>query len=283
MPTYHPNKSQLVETVLALSAVSGLMQAVSAQVIVNEFLFRDSDAQLEFVEIFNRSEEDVDLSRISISDGRKVPVRVTASPHPFHPGEYVVLVRDSLAFSARFNGPRIEVPSWPALNNGGDAIFVWITGAAVDSVLFDGDWGAYGQSLERVDPNAPAISPSNWRASADPSGGTPGSENSVYRPDRTAPTLVEAEEWVDGYVIVYASEPLDPASLPSALIRFGSGDRPLSARLSSDHRKIVIEPWSGADLTALTVEGLADASGNVAGRESIAVARQPRASDVIIN
>ena len=259
------------------------MQAVSAQVIVNEFLFRDSDAQLEFVELFNRSEDDVDLSRISISDERKVPVPITASAHPLHPGDYAVLVRDSLAFDARFNGPRIEVPSWPALNNGGDAIFVWIAGAAVDSVFFDGDWGAYGQSLERVDPNAPAMNPSNWRVSTDPSGGTPGSENSVYRPDRTAPSLVEAEEWIDGYVIAYVSEPLDPASLQSTDIRFGSGDRPISARLSSDHRKIIVEPWSGADLAALTVEGLVDASGNVAGREIIAVARQPRAAEVIIN
>lgn len=282
MPRTHPNRraAALLASIILLSVAP---QRSAGQILVNEFLFNDPDTRLEFVEILNHSTSVVDLGEFEISDSRRVPVPLTRRRRLLAPDAYAVFVRDTVAFDARFLSERFEVPRWPALNNGGDTIILWTNGSPVDSVSFDGSWGAYGRSVERVDPDAPSSSPVNWRASVDRSGATPGRENSVFNPDDTPPKILEVEEWTDGSVIVYVNEPLSPATLSSARFSFTSGDRPRGSRLSADGMEVILQPWSGADLSALTVDGLLDASGNRAGVMSMSIARQPAAVDVIVN
>lgn len=278
-----PDRRNPLLVLVPIIAATVFPGRASGQVLVNEFLYRDPDARLEFVEVLNHSNARIDLRRLAVSDSRMAFATVTARPLFLDPDRLVVLVRDSVAFDARFDAPRIEVPGSPALNNGGDAVILWLNGATVDSVRFDGSWGTPGRSMERVDPDAPSSSPVNWKPSEDPSGATPGTRNSVFNPDKTPPEIVEVEEWLDGSVIVYVNEPLDPARLPAARFSFASGDQPLASRLSQDRMKIVLEPWSGADLSFITVEGLVDASGNRTGSTSHSIARQPASSEVILN
>jgi hypothetical protein len=255
----------------------------SAQVVINEFLYRDEDTRLEFVEILNLSTVEIDLREFRLSDERRSPREITLSEVMLNPGGYAVLVRDTTAFDSRFGVPRIQPPTWPALNNGGDAVLLWADGDVVDSVSYDGSWGTVGRSMERIDPNGPSASPLSWDASQDPSGGTPGSRNSVFKLDLVAPEITEVEEWIDGSVIVYVSEPLDPTTFPLAFFRFVSGELPLASRLSSTRTQIILQPWPGTDLSSLTVEGLADAAGNRAALTSMAIARQPRKVEVVLN
>jgi hypothetical protein len=94
--------------------------------------------------------------------------------------------------------------------------------------------------------------------------------------------LIEAEEWPGDRVILYLSEPVAREGSFSS-IRFASGDRPLRANVSDDGLSITVDPWTGADLTAVTVDGLTDLSGNRAGVQTMTVARQPDVSDLVVN
>jgi len=269
----------------ALALVITCIAAAEAQgqPVLNEFLFRDGDSRLEFIEILNRGDDAIDLFEYGISDDRRMRIPLAEVSQPLPSGAYAVFVRDSTAFDARFQSPRSRPRSWPTLNNDGDSILLYHFDRVIDSVSFDAGWGEIGRSMERLDPNGPSLSKANWQSSLDPSGATPARRNSVFQPDRTPPELVEAEEWTDGSVSLYASEPLHPEVLEKVVIRFASGDRPRAARLDPTGTRISVEPWSGADLDAVTVDGLVDAAGNVAMRQGMRVARQPKAGELQIN
>lgn len=283
MPTIHLNRLRSTLTLAGLVASCVAAHTSTGQVVINEFFFRDPDTRLEYIEVLNRSTTPIDLRDLAISDERKITVPVTAQYLVMNSGEYLVFVRDSTAFDARFESERLEVPRWPALNNEGDTIYLWLSGIPVDSVSFDGTWGAYGRSVERIDPNGASASASNWSASLNPAGGTPGFQNSVFSPDATPPKVLEIEEWVDHSVIVYLDEPIERPVLSRLRFTFTLGDRPRDARLSEDGTRIILEPWSGANLSSLTIEGLEDASGNSAGPVAKSIARQPTDGDVILN
>ena len=71
-------------------------------------------------------------------------------------------------------------------------------GIMIDSIFYTSAWyhdhekADGGWSLERIDLNNPCGDEHNWTASDDPSGGTPGRQNSVdaNQPDVTGPRLL---------------------------------------------------------------------------------------------
>ncbi|MDX2194857.1 MAG: lamin tail domain-containing protein [Cytophagales bacterium] len=70
-------------------------------------------------------------------------------------------------------------------------------GLKLSQVAFDAEWYGNsekdngGWSLERIDPTNPCAEATNWKASINADGGTPGKLNSIYAtiPDNTAPTI----------------------------------------------------------------------------------------------
>ncbi|MBP5473990.1 MAG: lamin tail domain-containing protein [Bacteroidales bacterium] len=137
----------------------------------------------EYIEIFNRTDEDIYLDGWTIIIGNK---KYSFPKETISSKEYAVIchISDTSLFSEY--GKVLGVKSLPALSNTGTIIAIkdekgsFIHGIEYSSDCYgsslkaDGGW-----SLEIVDIDNPFNHDNNWRASNDSSGGTPGRSNSV--------------------------------------------------------------------------------------------------------
>ncbi len=188
-------------------------------VIINE-IFADPTPQIglptnEFVELYNRGSDPVDLMNWTFSDGGS-PQTISPTSFLLCPGEYVILASDTTGYGAF--GTALEM-SLPALNNGGDPLGLRDnTGQLIDSVTYDSDWyggppaSDGGVTLELINPtDTCALGGSNWAASTAAAGGTPGQPNSVLntQPDVTAPSLISVTILSANSIQVCFDEALD--------------------------------------------------------------------------
>jgi hypothetical protein len=247
-------------------------------VVVNELWYAPSESALEFVELYNRSEQVFDLSRFRLADARREGAAVAAETTLLRPDEYAVLVRDSAAFAERFpETPFMEVALWPALNNGGDAAVLSFGETEIDAAPYQPSWGGSDTaSLERVDPAGPSARASNFASSTAPDGATPGAQNAVFAPDTAAPRPVFARE-VRGREGVFAavfSEPLDSTSVaPEDFAIDGASPASVEVQNGRQRVRLVFGGSAPAEGTPLTVRGVADLTGNALSEEaSVAVA-----------
>lgn len=166
-------------------------------VIVSEFMADPSPVvglpESEFVELFNRSSNAIDLQGWKLSDGTTV---ATLPKYILMPASRVVVAPSS---TAGLLAGAIGVTSFPSLNNTGDNIILKnALGLTLDSLTYTDDWYKSvdkkdgGWSLEIVDPENLCEEEGNWTASENANGGTPGAQNSVNasNPDITAPEIV---------------------------------------------------------------------------------------------
>lgn len=149
--------------------------------------------EVEFVELYNRSANPVDLYKWTFSDANTT---VGLGHHILLPGQYLVLSGAASKFPSHLRSLQVNLPS---LNNTGDVLMLQdADGRTVDFVAFRPSW--YGEnedakdggwSLELIDPDNLCAGDRNWTTSESESGGTPGTANSVLAsmPDNTGPKL----------------------------------------------------------------------------------------------
>ncbi len=178
-------------------------EAQPGDVVVNEVMFAPPTGGTEWIEILNRSLRTLDLTDLRISDAVATPRALSSRSIALAPGAYAVAVQDSVAFAAAFPSipagvAVVRVAPWPSLNNDADAVVLRRTdGLRLDSVVYTAAWGAAGRTIERRDPDGPAVRV-NFAATLDPSGGTPGARNSVYAIDSAGPVALRAERIGNG-------------------------------------------------------------------------------------
>ena len=250
-------------------------------VVVNELWYAPEEPALEFVELYNRSDETVDLAHFLLADDRREGSVIANKTTLLRAGEYAVLARDSAAFAGRFpEVSAIELSSWPVLNNGGDASVLFFDtdpgNGEIDAVSYEPGWGGSATaSLERRDPAGPSTRATNFGSSTAPGGATPGAQNAIFARDRAAPRPVFARE-APGRAGVFAvefSEPLDSTSVASSDFAIGS-QSPSSVNVRGGGRRVrLVFGESAPSGTQLTVRGVADLTGNALAEEAgVAVA-----------
>jgi len=139
--------------------------------------------EVEFFEIHNRSDKIIDLSEWTVNDN------TTTATFPFYilnPDEYVVVcgADEGVLFGiTNF----IEVDGLPTLTNSDDDLVLKNNeGIVMDSIHYflfwynDGTKDDGGWTLERKHLNSPCSDYSNWGASINSNGGTPGAQNSIW-------------------------------------------------------------------------------------------------------
>lgn len=168
-----------------LGKIKIVVDYVSLDLIVNEIMYRPSAGAPEWVELFNRGENNLDLAGWSLSDSRAASrVVITDKSSIVQPGEFIIVAEDSniIAFFPDINC-QILVPAkgFPALNNDKDAVVIRNSaGRMSDSVYYHSSWGGeLGISLERKRYQKAPHDPENWGTSLNPLGGTPGAKNSI--------------------------------------------------------------------------------------------------------
>ena len=151
-------------------------------VVINEIMFRPRGEAPEWLELWNTSEMDVELS------GWRLLRRSTGSPEiitensaVLRAGEFCLISADTLA-ETPLSVLQLVPRRFPPLPNAGDSLLLQdYSGTTVDSVSWRGRWSEFsGVSLERINPALSGTDSSNWAPSADPSGATPGRRNSVF-------------------------------------------------------------------------------------------------------
>jgi len=162
-------------------------------------IFADPSPQIglpdaEFIEIYNRSNNPIDLNGWKLSDGSSV---ATFSSQIVLPNEYWIVTSTTSVSKFTSLGKTIGLANFPTLNNDSDVLTLK-TSITIDSVAYNSSWyrdedqANGGWSLEIIDINNTCGEGNNWIAAADPKGGTPGKQNSVLanKPDLTGPRLL---------------------------------------------------------------------------------------------
>ncbi len=168
-----------------------------SSLIINEIMYQPKTNEPEYVELFNPNNKTVDISGWKISDkpdtGKESKANVIRhSSCIISVGEYLVIVSDSSIFN-RFSyltesSYRVIVKKdLISLNNEGDDIILTdLTRTTIDSMKYFPIWhnpdveDVNGRSLERINPDLPGTDKRNWSTCANPLGGTPGKQNSIY-------------------------------------------------------------------------------------------------------
>jgi hypothetical protein len=261
-------------------------------------IFADPSPQVglpnaEYVEIYNRSSNPIDLAGWIFSDGTS---NASFGSQIIFPGQYWIIT--SLTSSTMFSGNVIGVSNFPTLNNTGDNLTLRINGISVDSVNYSLDWyndtdkQDGGWSLELIDPNNTCNEGANWTSSEDISGGTPGKQNSVFanKPDLTGPKfesvialsdstlLLSFDEKIEKELsnVSFSLDPLLPVS------KFSFTDLSLTQIKIELQQKLQIRI-----LYTLTLSNLTDCAGNFIQPEhsklSFALPEASDSLDLVIN
>lgn len=157
-------------------------------VVINELL-PDPSPQIElpgteFVELFNTSERDISLKDWKYTDESST---YTFKNDSIKAQEYVILCSNADTGNYKVFGRTIGLSTFPSLNNSGDKIkLVSQNNVLIDSISYTDKWytsstkRAGGWTLERINPLSASNDATNFSASIDSRGGTPGRLNSLH-------------------------------------------------------------------------------------------------------
>ena len=197
-------------------------------------------------------------------------------------------------------GNTISVTSFPSLDNDGDVISLYSAdGKTIHAVQYTSAWYQNelkkdgGWTLEMIDTKNPCSGISNWKASTDASGGTPGRKNSVddINPDATAPKLLRAYAPDNTTVTLVYDEPLDStmaATVANYTIDNGiivQNATPVSPVFSNVNITLN-SPIVAGTIYTVTANNITDCKGNAISQNNSArfgIAEEADSLDVVIN
>ncbi len=146
-------------------------------------MYAPSGGEPEWIELFNNTNEEINLLNWSITDIITTPATATIEDNIFiPPNSFIVLTKDAAILNYhRLIPSQIVELSLPSFNNDVDGVILKDErGAVIDSIHYFSQWGGInGYSLERVSTSAGSNLSSNWGSSNDIELSTPGRINSI--------------------------------------------------------------------------------------------------------
>lgn len=168
---------------LIIAALVIFISTSSAQIVINEIMYYPSSLNNddEYIELFNPTMVDVDISNWGINDG----IRFSFPPATIIQADgYLVLSASPGVIQKLYPDITVVGPFKGKLSNDGETIRLFNgLGKTIDSVLYqdEGGWppeaDGLGASIERINPSMSSNQPESWRKG--PDGGTPGGSNST--------------------------------------------------------------------------------------------------------
>src|SRR5690554_5408418 len=268
---------------------------VVGDIVINEFIPRVSPAvgmpEVQYVEVYNRSNKYFHLDGWKLSDNNSSG---TIQGGWLYPGEYLLLVPTSGA--ADYPGAT-TVTGWASLNLMGDDVRISTdAGVVIDELTYTDAWykddlkKGEGWSIERINPELLCSSSDNWRASVDPSGGTPGIQNSIYNntPDTDGPTVIGFETELPNRLVIRFSEPMDSLSLENTAFTSAPvltvSSRELVGRYPTKLTLEFNESFIAGETYTFSLSNFSDCSGNTNNYDGTFIIPQASTKgDLIIN
>lgn len=270
--------------------------------VVIEEIMSDPSPQVslpnaEFVELKNTSGKDVNLQGFRLSTSTALsgsfPSYVLAAD------SFVILCSNANAAAFAVYGKALGIPSFPSLPNDGTTLgLLTKENALIHFVSYTNTWYQSelkkegGWSLEMIDTHNPCAGISNWKASTDNRGGSPGKKNSVdaLNKDETAPQLVNLYLKDNSTLVLQFDEPVDSAL--SAIINNYLVEPAVSiSSVRIDGTSFTqIEVYLAnalktATLYKVSIKNLKDCTGNeiVSDAYSIGIPQEVAANDLVVN
>lgn len=253
----------------------------------------------EWIEIRNTSATAINLQNWRVGDGSGVSG--TLPNFLLQPDSIAIICGTTAAATMQQYGRTLAVTSFPSLDNDGELIFIRSnTGATVHAVDYSKAWfnnavkSDGGWTLEMIDPKNPCSGNSNWKASIDARGGTPGIRNSVdgTNSDQSAPALIRAFATNNNTLLLSFDEPLDSVAAATASnysVSDGIGS-PIAAVCMSPIFNTVQLTFSTAlqanKVYTVTANNVTDCAGNVISAfktTKVGLSVRADSTDVIIN
>ena len=171
--------------------------ADSLDIVINEILYNPKPEGVDYVELYNRSQKNIDLSHVYIANRNSSNIissiqQISAESILLFPKDFMVVTTDPVAVKKQYitTNPDafIAVSSMPSFSDdAGEVIILNGQGNIIDEVDYSDKWqfplisNTEGVSLERIDYDGASVQ-SNFHSAATSAGyGTPGYKNSQYR------------------------------------------------------------------------------------------------------
>lgn len=292
----------LLSVFIVVPFLAGAQTAERFDVVITEIMADPSPVvgmpNAEFIEIKNVSSTPFNLNGWKISDATSTAT-ITAN-FILQPDSIAILCSNGNVPAFSVFGRTIGVSSFPSLDNDGDLISLRSPqGKTIHALNYTIDWYQNevkkdgGWSLEMIDTRNPCNGMSNWTASTDASGGTPGKKNSVdgVNTDATPPQLIRTYSLDDVTLIALFDEPLDSTSGSSASNYALSNNMAIAsatpqAPLFNSVMLKLSTPLQKQLSYTLIVNNVKDCKGNTTGvynKAKAGLAEETLSNDVVIN
>lgn len=253
----------------------------------------------EWIELKNTSAVAINLQGFRIAD---ISGQSGVMPsYVLNPNEYVIVCTGSAVAAMSVFGPTISVTSFPSLDNNGDQLsLISPHGRVIHAVRYDISWYQNelkkdgGWTLEMIDTKNPCTGFSNWKASTDLKGGTPGKKNSVdaTNVDKAPPKLLRAFAIDNLNITLVFDEPLDSLKAATAAnytISDGIGVPQSGITASPVFDRVNLKlntPLAVNKVYTITANNVTDCAGNTIGSKNttrVALSSVADSLDIIIN
>lgn len=286
-------------TTTATTTQMTFVEAGTGSVVINEIMADPTPVvglpESEYIEFYNNSPDAINLEGWSLKIGNTSKV---LGAYTLYPSEYVLICRDGND-TLFYDVSNILTTSLAttALTNGGTTITLYNEFMSeVDKITYSSAWYRDvnkkdgGWSLERIDPNNRCEQSTNWRASENENGGTPGRQNSIFgqNADETAPSIADLGINSANELHITFSETIDTTvslSLDNFLLDNDYGN-PVYAGMDANNPNLLVLMFGVSfeqnRIYNLTVENIADLCGNVMERQTVQFSTVPIAFNTIV-
>lgn len=253
----------------------------------------------EWIELKNTTPFSVNLADWRITD--LTAPSGTMPAYVLKPDSFVIVCPGSAVAAMSAFGVAIAVTGFPSLDNGGDQLTLTnAQGDIIHTVNYTDNWYLNdlkkegGWTLEMVDTKNPCSGFSNWKASTNDKGGTPGNKNAVdgIHADDRSPTLLRAYTTDSLHIVLVFDEPLDftkASAISNYNISEGIGQPQTASALAPVFNKVYLTvniPLQPRKVYKVTVTGVTDCVGNGIGsanKTKLGLASATDSFDVVIN
>lgn len=252
----------------------------------------------EWLELKNTTASPINLQgwRLGDATGQSGPMpNFTLQPDSL----VIICTASAVAMMSSF-GTTISVTSFPSLDNDRDQLFLRaMNGRTIHAVAYSIFWYQNelkkegGWTLEMIDVKSPCAGSSNWKASVNPQGGTPGKKNSIdaVNNDQTSPRLKYTYSMDSATIVAVFDEPIDSLKGATEANYAIDGGLPVTAAATLAPLFNTVQLNLNGALTSnkvyrLTVSNVTDCKNNSIGNSNTAKVGLPveaRARDVVIN
>jgi len=274
----------------------------SWDIVINEIMADPDPAvglpDVEYIELKNNTSLPINLNGWSLKLGTTLK---TLPNYELLADSFVVITDEDFITAFGANIATIGLSSMSITNGGQEISLSDPSSKLIHYITFSDSW--YGDdlkknggwSLEQIDPFNYCGESSNWEASTDFSGGTPGKRNSIFssNPDNSNPEILRAIIQDKYSVMVYFSESMDVYYLSNLNNYLASPNlnNPISALPTAPSYKSVLLTFADSivhgEIYSLTVsDTITDCYGNILTINSnvrFAFPNKPEPKDLIIN